>query len=113
MKNIVKTFIILLLNLLIISCETKTTNDNWNSDEILAIGKTKTTSYWWCSITPYEDEYSYRIGKWKFITKDSIKIAEGEYKSYLNWIWDKGGCPYEYFENSIWKKVSITTFRWN
>ena len=101
MKNLGKIITLILLNLLIISCNNSPTNENWNSDEIIAIGKKKDTTYLWCSITVYEDEYSYRTGKWKFITKDSLIIANGEYDNFLNEIWDKGGCPYEYMENSI------------
>lgn len=96
-----KLFTILLLSLLLLSCQNNRSNVKWNSDEIIAIGKTKDTTYIWCGITPKEDKYSYRIGKWEFTMKDSLKIASGEYDVFLNWIWDKGGCPYEYFENSI------------
>lgn len=94
-------FFLILLNFLITSCKNGTANENWNSDEIISIGKTKDTTYLWCSFAPYEDEYSYRTGKWLFMTKDSIKIANGEYKAALKEIWDKGGCPYEYMENEI------------
>tara|TARA_R100001460_G_scaffold92500_1_gene134389 strand:- start:1258 stop:1665 length:408 start_codon:yes stop_codon:yes gene_type:complete len=101
LKNLEKIFVLIFITLLILSCKNDRIHENWSSDEIIAIGQTKDTTYWWCSIAPVEDKYSYRIGKWKFITKDSLKIAEGEYKTYQNWIWDKGGCPYEYFENSF------------
>ena len=101
MKNLEKIFVLVIITLLILSCKNDRILQNWNSDEIIAIGQTKDTTYLWCGITPYEDKYSYRIGKWRFVTQDSVKIAEGEYKFYHNWIWDKGGCPYEYLENSI------------
>jgi len=101
LKNLKKTFIVLLLNFLIINCKNSPTNENWNPDEIIAVGKTKDTTYLWCSITVYEEEYSYRTGTWNFLTKDSVKIANGEYDIFLNEIWDKGGCPYKYMENEI------------
>jgi len=101
LKNLEKIFALLLLNILFISCNNSPTNKNWKSEEIIAIGKTKDTVYLWCSFTVYEDKYSYRTGKWKFMTKDSLIIANGEYNIFLNEIWDKGGCPYEYMENAI------------
>ena len=101
LKNIEKIFVLLFLSLLILSCKNNRTFPDLSSDEIIALGKTNDTTYFWCSIAPVSDDYSYRIGKWEFLTKDSLKIAEGEYKFYQNWIWDKGGCPYEYLENSI------------
>ena len=96
-----KVIIVMLLNLLIISCKNNNKTENWNYENVIEIGKTKDTTYIWCSITPYEDKYSYRIGNWEFRTEDSLKIANGTYNVFMNEIWDKGGCPYEYLENSI------------
>ena len=72
-----------------------------NKFSIEHIGKTKESSYTFCSITTKEIKYSYRIGLWSFYTKDKKRIAEGKYETKSTIIDSIGGCSYSYIENSI------------
>lgn len=99
-----KSLIFLLLIGLVFSCK----NENSNSAELKkgfhnvnAIGELKNGSYTFCGTVPTEVNYTYRIGKWKFITKGKIKIAEGEYNAIIKENDSSGGCGFKYFENTV------------
>ncbi|MCK8482300.1 hypothetical protein [Psychroserpens algicola] len=103
-NNLNKSLLFLFFISLIFSCKT----ENSNSTEIKkgfhnveAIGELISGSYTFCGIVPTEINYTYRTGKWKFITSDNIKIAEGEYDVLVKENDSSGGCGFKYFENKV------------
>lgn len=103
-NNLNKSLLFIFLISLVFSCKT----ENSNSTEIekgfhnvKAIGELKNGSYTFCGTVPTEVNYTYRTGKWKFITSENIKIAEGEYDVLIRENDSSGGCGFKYFENKV------------
>ncbi|WP_299261783.1 hypothetical protein [uncultured Aquimarina sp.] len=104
LNNFNRTLIFIFVITLTISCQTnnkKTPKTKSSFHTIKGIGKVKKGTYTFCGTVPTEVNYSYRKGKWIFITDDKIKIAEGEYYTTLIKDNSSGGCEIEYFESTI------------
>ncbi|MGY3795827.1 hypothetical protein [Aquimarina sp. 433] len=113
-NNLNKTLIFIFVIILTISCQTnkkKAPETKSSFYTVKGIGKVKKGTYTFCGTVPTQVDYSYRKGKWIFITHDKIKIAEGEYDTTLTKDNSGGGCEIEYFENTIdlkkWKFWNI------
>ncbi|WP_178988109.1 hypothetical protein [Winogradskyella schleiferi] len=92
-----KYILLVLISTLYFNCKNESSDlDNFTSD-----GETKMASYTFCSITPSEVEYSYRIGHWTFKYPNGFKIAEGKYDISTITVDSLGGCSYSYISSSI------------
>ena len=88
------------LLVLLLSCQSNDTKQ-LKFVHLKASGAIKTYTHTFCGITAKEYTDSYRIGTWKFMVNDTIKIAEGPYINTLVTIKDHGGCPYTVYIDSL------------
>jgi hypothetical protein len=101
-NNLNKRLIFLLVISLVFNCKNENSTDIKNGFiSVDAIGEIKNGSYTFCGTVPSEVNYTYRIGNWKFISKEKIKIAEGEYDTIIKENDTSGGCGFRYVENKI------------
>lgn len=92
-------FIVFISVMTVLNCGKQESNlkfENFDSK-----GKTIFSKYTFCSISPVEIEYSYRVGKWTFLSSNGYKVAEGEYDTQIEIVNDHGGCTYQYTKSII------------
>ncbi|WP_272151328.1 hypothetical protein [Tenacibaculum aiptasiae] len=98
MKNKLYFLVVFLVLISVVfSCEKKANVKK----EVIANGVTKLGMYTFCGFMPTEVNYTYRTGRWVFLTHKKNKIAEGEYDIVFRKVDDIGGCEYEYVENKL------------
>ncbi|WP_405569092.1 hypothetical protein [Winogradskyella sp. Asnod2-B02-A] len=105
-NNLFRIILSLLVVSLLFSCKTenkKSSESKKGFYSIETVGKKKNASYTFCGAVGTEVKYSYRIGTWTFKTKESIKIAEGEYDTVIKVNDSTSGsdCEYTYIENTV------------
>jgi len=105
-----KTISFLLILIVLSSCTHPTENkilSNWpkGADKrckgLYANGETKKATYQFCSIIPYEKEYCYKLGTWKFWDKSGELIAEVQFENQEKTIRGHGGCDIKIIESFI------------
>ena len=119
-QNIILFFVLIFNLSIFLSClNHHEKKENQKFYTITAIGEINKDSYTFCGITPKKIEYTYRIGTWTFLTKNKLKIAEGNYDIIFEKIDSIGGCDFSYYKNivnlkkwSFWgldgKKIEVT-----
>lgn len=103
-NNLNKSLLFIFLISLVVSCKTENSNSSQFKKvfhNVEAIGELKSGSYTFCGTVATEVNYTYRTGKWKFITSENIKIAEGEYDVLIRENDSSGGCVFKYFESKV------------
>ncbi len=80
-------------------------NNNWIYDlgKVYGEGNFHNGKYTFCGLTAKEENYKYKVGKWKFWNLNRELIAEGEFVTDSSIVKGQGGCDY-YIRTSKIKK---------